>query len=203
MMSKPPLEFMEKYGVDSDEIWEVRRGGAWAIKHSALERIAAEQGIHFGRPSVIEANTEKKIAVVCVFATLNEREEWSFGEAAPNNNRNEYPWAMAEKRAKDRCCLKLLNAHGAIYSEDEADDFKKADKPQPDTIEPKRLAKKDAKEVYAKLQREYQECMTREQLAAWREGNLERINTLPEDWQQTLTTQMREHYLDLKNREAA
>jgi hypothetical protein len=31
---------------------------------------------------------------------------------------------MAEKRgSKDRCILKLLNAHGALYSDEEADEF--------------------------------------------------------------------------------
>ncbi len=34
----------------------------------------------------------------------------------------------AEKRAKDRVILKLLNIHGVLYSEEEADDFKRQDK---------------------------------------------------------------------------
>ena len=33
---------------------------------------------------------------------------------------------MAEKRAKDRVILKLVGLHGYAYSEEEADDFKKA-----------------------------------------------------------------------------
>ena len=33
---------------------------------------------------------------------------------------------MAEKRAKDRVILKLVGLHGHVYSEEEADDFKKA-----------------------------------------------------------------------------
>jgi hypothetical protein len=126
-MAKLPQEiadFMEKHGVTSDEIWLVAGGKNYAIKHKALERIAADNGIKFDRPSVIEANSADRIAVVCVFGTMGDRTEWSFGEASPANNKNAYCWAMAEKRAKDRVALKLLNTHGTLYSEDEADDFK-------------------------------------------------------------------------------
>ena len=55
---------------------------------------------------------------------MAEVTEWSFGEASPYNNKNGYPYAMAEKRAKDRVILKLIGMHGDTYSEDEADDFK-------------------------------------------------------------------------------
>ena len=49
-----------------------------------------------------------------------------FGEAAPMNNQNAYPLAMAEKRAMSRAVLKLAGfyEHG-VFSEDEADDFKR------------------------------------------------------------------------------
>jgi hypothetical protein len=55
---------------------------------------------------------------------MGNRVEWATGEASPKNNKNGYPWAMAEKRAKDRVVLKLVGIHGLVYSEDEADDFK-------------------------------------------------------------------------------
>jgi hypothetical protein len=35
-----------------------------------------------------------------------------------------YPFAMAEKRAKDRVILKLIALHGLVYSEDDSDEFK-------------------------------------------------------------------------------
>jgi hypothetical protein len=56
-MGKPSpqlLKFMEAHGVLSDEVWEVRTGGAWAIKHSALERVAGEQKIVFEPPTMLE-----------------------------------------------------------------------------------------------------------------------------------------------------
>jgi len=185
---------MEKYGIDSDEVWEVR-SGVWAIKHSALERVATEQKIRFDRPAVLEISTADKIAVMCVFGSMGDRTEWSIGEAAPYNNKNGYPAAMAEKRAKDRVTLKLLNSHGMIYSDSEADDFAQTTAPT--------LPKKDAKDIYTKMQREAQECASTEMLRGWMKANKDRIHVLPEDWQQILRTQCEELLLDLKQREAA
>ena len=51
---------------------------------------------------------------------------WKTGEADNKNCKNLYYFAMAEKRAKDRVCLALINAYEyGIYSDVEADDFKK------------------------------------------------------------------------------
>lgn len=66
-----------------------------------------------------------------------------------------------------------------------------------------RLAKKDAKEVYAKLQQEMNSCTSREVLKEWGKNNKERINVLPEDWEDTLRIQFEELMLDMKQREAA
>jgi hypothetical protein len=78
------IEFQKCYGITESEMWEVRPG-AWAVKHSAIERIVAEKGIKFERPAIIEVNTAEKIMVICVFGTLGDRTEWSFGEASPAN----------------------------------------------------------------------------------------------------------------------
>ena len=197
--SKELLAFMECYKINADEVWEVRSGGAWAVKHSALERVAAEQRITFDRPSVIEAHSAEKIAVVCVFAKMGEREEWSFGEASPANNKNAYCYAMAEKRAKDRCILKLLNSHGTVYSDAESDEFAQVGGPTKATT----LPKKDAKEIYTKMQGEIRECQSRDQLRAWGEANKDRIKIMPEDWQDILRLQFEEMLADLRQREAA
>lgn len=196
--SKAVMDFMSKYKIDSDEIWEVH-GSTWVVKHKALERVAAEQGISFGPPTVEECNTKEGIIAMWVPGALGERKEWAFGEASPKNNKNSYPWAMAEKRAKDRVILKLLNGHGALYSEAEADELAGRD----DNGKTARLAKKDAKEVYGKLQQEMQSCTSREVLKEWGKNNKERINVLPEDWEDTLRIQFEELMLDMKQREAA
>src|ERR1043166_618127 len=122
--SKAVMAFMEKFGVDSDEIWEVH-GSAWVVKHKALERIAAEQGIVWDKPELKVCDMAQGLIAILVGGHLGDRVEYSFGEASPKNNKNAYPIAMAEKRAKDRVILKLLASHGDLYSEEEADDFKR------------------------------------------------------------------------------
>lgn len=224
--SKQLLEFMSSHKIDSDEVWEVRAGGAWAIKHSALERVAAENKIVFERPSVIEAKSEDKIAVVCVFGVMGDRTEWSFGEASPANNKNAYCWAMAEKRAKDRVALKLLNAHGALYSEDEADDFKR---PNPHVTRPtdivpdveydeqgqpidnipegergiERLPKAKAKADFDACQKELYAITSSHDLDAWGAKNANRIASFPHDWQAIMRGIYSEHRDELRNGKAA
>lgn len=215
--SKQILDFMEAFKVDADEVWEVRTGGAWAIKHAALERVAAEAGIVFELSKVIEADGERKLVAMCVTGRMGDRSEWSIGEAAPGNNKNAYPYAMAEKRAKDRVILKLLNSHGTLYSEAEADEFERRQNPhvtRPTDLVPdveydenglpvdnipngddriERLPKAKARTEYAALQSELYKISDLMQLASWAEANKNRVETLPSDWQSTLRGQYAEH----------
>jgi hypothetical protein len=191
--SKQIMEFMAKHAIDSDEIWEVH-GNSWCIKHKALERAGAAAGVHWGPVQVIENNSAAGIVALCVRGAIGDnREEWSIGEASPKNNKNAYPYAMAEKRGKDRVILKLLNTHGYLYSESELDaDEKMAT-----------LPKKDSKDIYEKLQRDIQSCQSREQLKTWMHANKDRITILAEDWQDILRLQCEEMMADLREREAA
>lgn len=225
-MAKQPVEFMKKFGIDKDEVWEVRSGGAWAIKHSALERVAAEQKITFDRPAVLEISSETKVAVLCVFGTLEGRQEWSIGEAAPHNNKNAYPAAMAEKRAKDRVILKLLNAHGVLYSEAEADEFERRPNPhvtRPADIVPEveydehgqpidniplgderieRLPKAKARPDFAAAQHELRQTKSPAELERWGKANANRIESYPTDWQDILRGIYAEHLADLRSEKA-
>lgn len=121
-------EILKEYGFGKEALWDCH--GTWVVYHKFLEQIAAKAGIIFGAPDIIEAKGELKIAAMVVTGQMGDRLEWSVGEAAPSNNKNAYPWAMAEKRAKDRVILKLVGLAGFVYSEEEADDFK-ASKPAP------------------------------------------------------------------------
>ena len=114
-----------KYKLERSDFWELpQKKGTWIAKHAALEVAAVEAGIIWNLPQVLEADGPNKSAAVCVSGVLGDRIEWSIGEASPANNKNAYPFAMSEKRGKDRVILKLLGIHGLAYSEDEADDFK-------------------------------------------------------------------------------
>lgn len=210
-MGKPSrqlLQFMEAHKIDSDEVWEVRTGGAWAVKHAALERVATERGITFASPVVLEAKGQDKVVALCIIARMGERSEWSIGEAAPGNNKNAYPYAMAEKRGKDRCILKLLNSHGTLYSEAEADEFREnphTTKPS-DIYEPtehdengqpidnipngdpniKPLPKKNAKEIFTACQAEIRACLSVEELEQWGALNKDRVAQFPADWKEII-----------------
>lgn len=131
-------EMLEQHGEEWNDatVWRVQ--GTPVISHKALERIAARAGIVFRAPTILRAERDEAVILVTGAIGDNEdfREEWSIGEAlivrdgAPGGNykvtgrQAAYPYAMAEKRAKDRVILKLVNLHGLAYSEEEADEFK-------------------------------------------------------------------------------
>ena len=132
-MAKPidpkVAEVLTAYGFGEGSCWNCH--GTWVIYHKVLEQIAAKAGIKFESPVPLEADSANKCVAICVTGTnASGKTEWSIGEAAPGNNKNAYPYAMAEKRGKDRVILKLIGLHGLAYSEDEADAFEPpADKP--------------------------------------------------------------------------
>lgn len=126
------IDVLKDAGLDAKTAtWDCH--GTIVVLHKALEVVAVKMGVTYQKMDVIEACAEKKIAVVHCVGTLGDRTEDSIGEAAPYNNKNAYPFAMAEKRAKDRVILKLVGLHGYAYSEDEADDFRDA-RPQGRTV---------------------------------------------------------------------
>ena len=137
MNAKEIRELFQKHQVSlsKDDVWEVRPGTP-VVKHPALERLAAILGIEWGPPQILRA--EKEEAVLIATGKIGDGQpEWSIGEAVIGQNYKvsgrmaAYPFAMAEKRAKDRVILKLAGLHGA-YSEEEADDFKQRDNQPPD-----------------------------------------------------------------------
>ena len=124
------LDILLKYDEKPEgALWDCH--GTWVAYHAAIERIAAKAGVTYDMPEIIEANSGSKVAAIVVRGFLGDRSEWSFGEASPANNKNAYPYAMAEKRAKDRVVLKLIGLHGMVYSEEESEDFKPGAAPPP------------------------------------------------------------------------
>lgn len=129
-------EAFKKVGFSEEEVkdgcWLLERNNkavAWIALHKFLEKVAHRIGIVFDEPKVMNC-TENEVALYVKGSTLPINmgepinQAWSIGEASPNNCKNDYRWAMAEKRAKDRVILKLLGIAGDMYSEEEADEFK-------------------------------------------------------------------------------
>ena len=128
-------QLMKELELDYEKNTWVVHGKARVVLHKALEKIAAYKQIKFDAPAMIANDPEKKVAAMCVTGHLGDRVEWAIGEASPSNNKNNYPYAMAEKRAKDRVILKLLNMAGDYYSQEEADQFEEA---KPNNVEPRK-----------------------------------------------------------------
>lgn len=107
---------------------EEKKPIAWIAYHKFLERVADKAGIIFEKPTIM--NCQDYEVAIWVNGKIGGKEAWSIGEASLKNCTNEYRWAMAEKRAKDRVILKLLGVAGDMYSEEEADEFKRLDEQQ-------------------------------------------------------------------------
>ena len=119
-------DLAKKYKLSKEDFWELKRGAksTWIITHDACEKIAAQENIQFGAPTIYR-DTNSDVAIVGD-AKRGNRVMWTTGEASPKNCKMAYPWSMAEKRLKDRLTLKLISAYEyGIYSDVEADVFKK------------------------------------------------------------------------------
>ena len=112
--------------------------GTPVVLHKYIEIIGAKLNVSIDSLDVIEASAKDGIVSMKCVASIKDRQVISYGECSPKNNKNAYPYAMAEKRAVDRCILKLANLHGFVYSENEIDDKAPASKPK--TAEKKVIA---------------------------------------------------------------
>lgn len=169
-------ELFKRHGVplDRDDIWAVQ--GTPVVKHRAVERLGAAMQVQWVDKIIIRC--ERDEAVILVSGHVGTGLEWSFGESlvqpmhdtgrknsygkpiyepsgignyAITPRQAAYPYAMAEKRGKDRVILKLAGLHG-VYSEEEADNFKQGD-PEP-TEEPERPTKASPSVPVAKLSKD-------------------------------------------------
>jgi hypothetical protein len=169
------------------------------------------------------------LVAILIAGKMGERVEYSFGEASPKNNKNNYPIAMAEKRAKDRVILKLLASHGALYSEAEADEFAEPRKnphvtrpedifapteydsngqvidniPAPDADAVQKLRVADQKPIFAAMQKEIQATGSIAELTTWAEQNRNRLGALKPDFQEFLRGVYAEHRDALRQQERA
>lgn len=133
-MSKlePRIEAVrQKYGLQVDDFWQIKQNGQWVCKHAALEIVATKANVEWSLPIIIEKDAPNLVTSMIVTGKMGDRVEWATGETNATNykvigKQPAYPWAMSEKRAKDRVVLKLVGIHGLVYSEDEMGDDAKA-----------------------------------------------------------------------------
>ncbi len=96
------------------------------ITRAGIDKIQAASNIIIDYELLFNSD-DTKCVVIKATAKKGDKTIQTFGEAAPMNNTNSYPVAMAEKRAMSRAVLKLAGfyEHG-VFSEDESDDFKRS-----------------------------------------------------------------------------
>ena len=133
---------------------------------------------------------------------------------------------MAEKRAKERVILKLLETHGALYSEAEADEFEQRQNPHvtrpadivpvtqydergqpidniptPDESAIKKLRVSDQRPLFADLKTEIFATTSTRELTEWAGLNKNRLGSLKADWQEILRGVYAEHLAALRTQE--
>ena len=114
-------EILEELKFNPSEcLWE--KHGATCMKHRYIEIAGQEKGVVIESLDEVEKNSAEGVVAIKCTASLGKAKVITYGEATPKNNKNGYPYAMAEKRAIDRAILKLIGIHGFVYSDDEVDD---------------------------------------------------------------------------------
>ena len=95
------------------------------ITRAGVDKIQAANNIDV-EYELLYNSDDTKCVVIKAIGKMGDKIIQTFGEAAPMNNTNAYPVAMAEKRAMSRAVLKLAGFYQAgCFSEDESDDFKR------------------------------------------------------------------------------
>ena len=101
-------------------LWE--KHGATCMKHRYIEIAGQNKGVVINSLEEVEKNSAEGVVAIKCTASLGKSKVITYGEATPKNNKNSYPYAMAEKRAVDRAILKLIGIHGFVYSDDEVNE---------------------------------------------------------------------------------
>ena len=118
-------DLIKKYNLDEDDFWTLR--GNKIISFDGVIKIIEAENIKFEMSDNLDVSPSVAIKVRAYQESdeLGLIEEITFGEANDNNCKNQYHWAMAEKRGKARATLKLLGLYGknAFYTAIERDDW--------------------------------------------------------------------------------
>ena len=120
-------DLIKKYNLNKNDVWDCH--GSWILKHDAVTKIGTIENIKISKmESLLQTETESRFLITMVKEVNGIVKDMiiTVGEASKLNCTSKYYGAMAEKRGIDRSILKLIKAYEyGIYSEEEADDFKK------------------------------------------------------------------------------
>jgi len=118
------IELGKKYQFNSKEdVFQVH--GKWIVTKTGIQKIQEQEQFTYEFDHIVLS------ADYCAMrCTVGNKEgkilSQTFASAEKSNvkNNQKYYAEMAEKRSKARGVLMAINAHGKVYSEDEADEFK-------------------------------------------------------------------------------
>ena len=113
----------KKYELDKEDTFKHKH--YHIITRSGIDKIQARAGININY-ELKHYNPDLKTCIIKATGISNAVEIQTYGECSPENNRNAYPVAIAEKRAMSRIVLKLCGFYElGVFGEDESESFKK------------------------------------------------------------------------------
>ena len=124
-------ELGKKYKLDGKvDVWKCHDN--WILTFDAITKIALIENIKLSRlEPIYQSDTSCRFLVTMVKEDKDGNvidSVTSVGEADNRNSKNNYYGSMSEKRGISRGVLKIINTYQyGIYSEVEADDFKRGD----------------------------------------------------------------------------
>lgn len=113
----------KKYELEKDDTFKHKH--YHIITRSGIDKIQARAEININY-DLKHYNPDLKTCIIKATGNCNDVEIQTYGECSPENNRNAYPVAIAEKRAMSRIVLKLCGFYElGVFGEDESELFKK------------------------------------------------------------------------------
>ena len=117
----------DENGLTADHFFKSPQGYV-IITRQGIERIQQHRGIRVKYEMVHMTDDCKHVVIKAIGEMTSADGEIitveTYGESAPDNTRQKYPVAMAEKRSLSRICLKLSGFYQhSVYGQDESDDF--------------------------------------------------------------------------------
>ena len=130
------VKLYKKYNLTPEDIFKSPVGFT-IITRAGIDKIQAVAKIDIAY-SLEKVSDDNKYVVIKAIGIINSKIDSdgdiskeskrieTYGESSPQNTRNQYPIAMAEKRAMSRCVLKLTGFYElGVYGEDEVNEITK------------------------------------------------------------------------------